>query len=252
LPESWVYKYAKKESERFCNACNKIIVPTNEMKKMLKNYKINKEIITIPSGINIYSPSNDEVATFKNKYMNNEYLNCLFIGRDGKEKNIDFLIDAFQIIKQNKTNVHLTIIGDGPERKNIEQKIKKLGLKDSVTLTGYLNKKEVFSAYKAADIMLFPSKTETQGLTAVESIMCGTPVIGINEMGIKNVIEHEISGLLTKDDLTEYVAATLDVLNNSEKRARLSTNAKEVGNKFSHTETGKKLEDILIEVTQNN
>ena len=121
LPESWVYKYAKKESERFCNLCDKIIVPTNEMKEQLSKYDINKELITIPSGINVYTPTDLEIETFKSTYMKTNALNCLFVGRVGLEKNVYFLIEAFSKIIQKEKNVHLTIIGDGPERKTVEK-----------------------------------------------------------------------------------------------------------------------------------
>ena len=151
------------------------------MKALLETYKINKELITIPSGIKEYKPTNNEIQKFKLEFMNPQTKNAIFVGRIGKEKNINFLIDAFKKIASNVRSIHLTIIGDGPERKKVEQKIKELDLDDMVTLTGYLNKKDVFKAYHAADIMLFPSITETQGLT-VESIIAGTPVIGINKM----------------------------------------------------------------------
>ncbi|RAP24110.1 hypothetical protein DID73_01715 [Candidatus Marinamargulisbacteria bacterium SCGC AG-343-K17] len=248
LPEAWVYKYAKKESERFCNLCDKIIVPTNEMKEQLSNYKINKEMVTIPSGINVYQPTKEEIDSFKVKYMNTKTLNCLFVGRVGLEKNIHFLIDAFQQIIQAVPNIHLTIIGDGPERKAVEKKVEQLGLAQNITFTGYLEKKDVFCAYNVADLMLFPSKTETQGLTAVESIMCGTPVIGLNEMGIKNVITNNISGILTKESSREYADAAITILNDDKKRQRLSETAKKNGEKYSYLSTGKKLESLYQDI----
>ena len=90
LPESWVYKYAKKESERFCNLCDKIIVPTNEMKEQLSKYDINKELITIPSGINVYTPTDLEIETFKSTYMKTNALNCLFVGQVGLKRMFTF------------------------------------------------------------------------------------------------------------------------------------------------------------------
>ena len=242
LPESWVYKYAKKESERFCNSCDKIIVPTNEMSELLQEYKIKKELITIPSGINRYLPNDEEIKNFKLKYMNPKTLNCLFVGRVGIEKNVHFLLEAFQKIHEHNSAIHLTIIGDGPERKKIEKKTGKMGLNKHITFTGYLNKKDVFCAYHAADLMLFPSKTETQGLTAVESIMCGTPVIGLNKMGIKNVIQNGESGILTEENVEDYATAATDLLSNTQKRENLSKKAKEAGKEYSYLSTGKKLE----------
>ena len=246
LPEKWVGQYAKKESERFCNACDNVIVPTNEIKQLLDSYNIKHQLITLPSGINPYQPSIDEVQVFKNTYMNQTKTNCLFVGRVGVEKNVYFLIESFHLILQSNPNVHLTIIGDGPERQHIEKKVKGFGLLDAVTFTGYLQKDDVFKAYHAADLMLFPSKTETQGLTAVESMMCGTPVIGLNYMGIKDVVNHLVTGILTEEDVVKYSEAALDLIQNSDKRNAFALASKDVGNRYSYIETGKQLESIYL------
>jgi 1,2-diacylglycerol 3-alpha-glucosyltransferase len=251
LPESWVYKYAKKESEKFCNQCDKIIVPTDEMRDQLSKYDIKKELITIPSGINVYEPSNQEVVSFRKAFMRESKLNCLFVGRIGLEKNIYFLIRAFSEIIRNVQNCHLTLIGDGPERATVEKKVASMGLSNNVTFTGYLDKKQVFSAYHAADLMLFPSKTETQGLTAVESIMCGTPVIGLNEMGVKNVVDNNASGILTNESVSEYASAAIELLQNETLRKQMSRQAALLGQKYSYLSTNKKLEDLYKEVMTN-
>ena len=115
-----------------------------------------------------------------------------------------------------------------------------------------MKKNEVFSAYYAADLMLFPSKTETQGLTAVESIMCGTPVIGLNQMGIKNVIENGESGLLTNENIDEFSTAALSLINNTEKRKQMSIQSKNRGKVYSYESIGKKLEKIYEQLVKTN
>lgn len=245
LPKKWMYKYAKKESERFCNQCDLIIVPTNEMKEQIQSYDIKKDVTILPSGISVLPEKNLSVSTFKTTYFKDNLINALFVGRVGKEKNIYFLIDAFKKVLIKYKNIQLTIIGDGPERENLQRKINASKmLRDNVKFTGYLEKKDVFAAYYAADVMLFPSKSETQGLTAVESIMCGTPVIGINEMGVKNVIKSDVSGILTNDNSNEYVAAIFRYLESKDFQNNLSKNAIIEGKKYSYLKTTKALEDI--------
>lgn len=251
LPERWVHKYAKKESERFCNACNKIIVPSHEMKSMLSSYQIDTELSIIPSGINCHTPTQNEITQFKKRYMQNNKINCIFVGRVGKEKNIHFLIDAFEKILTKEKNVHLTIIGDGPEKKGIQQKSKTLEITEHVSFTGYLTKENVFQAYHAADLMLFPSTTETQGLTVVESIMCGTPVIGINKMGVKNVIKQNESGILTEENVDEFANAALSLIKNDKLRLDYASKAIQLGKAYSYTTTGKALENLYKEFVKS-
>ena len=245
LPKKWMYKYAKKESERFCNQCDLIIVPTNEMKHQVKSYDIKKDITILPSGIRVLPENDLNISGFKSKFFKENAINAIFVGRVGKEKNIYFLIDAFKKVISQYKNIQLTIIGDGPERENLQKKINRSKrLRGNIKFTGYLEKIDVFSAYYAADVMLFPSKSETQGLTAVESIMCGTPVIGLNEMGVKNVIQSDVSGILTNDNLSEYVDAILNYISSTGLQKNLSKNAKKEGEKYSYLKTTKTLEDI--------
>ena len=144
LPEKWVYKFAKKESERLCNQCELIIVPSEEMKLQLQHYNINTPLEIIPTGINKVDINENEINLFKEKYHIKDEPYCIFIGRLGFEKNIYFLIDAFEEIKKSIDHLNLLIIGDGPEKNKLIKIINNKQLNQHITLTGYLNKKDVF------------------------------------------------------------------------------------------------------------
>ena len=252
LPEKWVYKYAKKETERLCNQCKLIIVPTEEMRDTLGKYDIKPPYTIIPSGIKMETVSDIEIDAFKQKYQlkNQEY--CLFVGRIGHEKNIFFLIEAFETLIKEKPDLNLLIIGDGPERKNIEKECERKGLSNSVIFTGYLNKKEVFTSYKIAKLMLFPSKTETQGLTVVESLLCGTPVIGINKLGVKNVIGNNMGGITTTESIKDYTAACLKLLNDESLYKEYVQKAIKRGKEFSIEKSGKLMVESYKTVLNNH
>ena len=248
LPEKWVYKYAKRESERFCNECTQIIVPSNEMNERLSAYNIKPPIHVIPSGIHPIKPTATEISNFKKKYTINSDPYCVFIGRIGYEKNIYFLIDAFELLLKKMPRLNLLIIGDGPEYTNLNEIIHQKELSKNIKLTGYLNKTDVFCALNVSKLMLFPSKTETQGLTVVESILTGTPVIGLNEMGVKNVIGNNAGGILTKETLTDYCDAALSLLENQRLYDEFSKKAIERGKEFTIEKSGKQLEDLFLQI----
>ena len=129
-----------------------------------------------------------------------------------------------------------------------KKKVNQSGLGDKVTFTGYMQKQDVFAAYHAADVMLFPSKTETQGLTAVESIICGTPVVGLNEMGVKDVIKNNASGILTSVDVKEYANATIALLKDEKRLKSMSDQAVKLGQDYSYLKTNIKLEALYKSV----
>jgi 1,2-diacylglycerol 3-alpha-glucosyltransferase len=242
LPESWVYKYAKKESERFCNQCQLIISPSEEMREQLEKFNITTRIITLASGINKYIPTESECQNLKDRYTLKDKKTCCFVGRISQEKNVVFLVNAFKKINQNVPESHLMLVGDGPETKNIKTLIKELDLDQHITLTGYLPKEEVFTALTIADVMLFPSKTETQGLTVVESLQCGTPVVGLNYMGVKEVLQNEQGGVLTEESTEAYAKAAIELLTNASKVTALSKAAIIRGEDFSSYTINQKLE----------
>lgn len=211
LPNAWVTAYAKRQSERFCNQCDMIIVPSDDMNTQLSTYKIQTSIRVIPSGVSQIVPSTSDIEALKHQYCLDTY--CIFIGRLGFEKNIAFLMAAFEHIRRHVPSLKLLIIGDGPERNFMKKDAQNRQIEDAVIFTGYQSKKIVFTALHGAKLMLFPSKTETQGLTVVESLMTGTPVIGLNQMGVRQVLEHNQGGIITDDDLDAYVDATVSLLN---------------------------------------
>ncbi len=243
LPEKWMNKYAKKETEKICNQCKLIIVPTEEMRNELKKYNINSPSVIIPSGIKNEKISEKDIKDFKTKNKLKDEIYCLFVGRIGHEKNIYFLLNAFEKIQQQIPNINLLIIGDGPERKNLEKEVSNKNLNDNVIFTGYLDKKDVFTGYQIAKLMLFPSKTETQGLTVVESLLSGTPVIGLNQLGVKNVIGDNLGGIVTKESIEEYTDACLSLLNDKIKYEEYVEKAIKRGKEFSVNKSGKLLID---------
>ena len=206
------------------------------------SFNITTRIITLASGINKYIPTESECQNLKDRYALKDKKICCFVGRISQEKNVAFLVNAFKKINQNVPESHLMLVGDGPETKNIKTLIKELDLDQHITLTGYLPKEEVFTALTIADVMLFPSKTETQGLTVVESLQCGTPVVGLNYMGVKEVLQNEQGGVLTEESTEAYAKAVIELLTSANKVTALSKAAILRGEDFSSHTINQKLE----------
>ena len=98
--------------------------------------------------------------------------------------------------------------------------------------------------------MLFPSKTETQGLTVVESLLCGTPVIGLNELGVKNVIGENYGGITTNESIDEFTTASLSLLNDAKLYEEYVKKAIKRGTEYSIEKSGQLLIDSYKNVLQ--
>jgi glycosyltransferase involved in cell wall biosynthesis len=148
-----------------------------------------------------------------------------FIGRLSLEKGINFLLDAAAKIKETGSFC-LHIVGDGPNRAEIEQKIKFFGLEELVNLHGYLQNPE--KIYQILDILVLPSLTEGIPLTLLEAMSFGIPVIASDVGGIPEIIEDNKSGLLVKpgsvDDLINKITL---LIKEPPLRTKLANGAKE-------------------------
>jgi glycosyltransferase involved in cell wall biosynthesis len=141
----------------------------------------------------------------------------LYVGRLAAEKGLEYLLDAFALAspKLNPTP-RLFIVGSGPLRDGLECQIQRLGLTQYVTFTGNLPSEQLPQWYRAADITVIPSLLEWFGAVAVESLACGTPIVGTDAGGIMDIVDEFECGLLVKPRdakaLAEVIIKAFDVL----------------------------------------
>lgn len=223
----WV---AKKISRDYCNKSRLVVTPSQAIKKELQNYGVKTKIEVIPTGIDITMKEKGEAEAARVRYgIPPEVPILLYAGRLGKEKNIDFLLRAFRKVGQKNDKAMFVIAGDGPFRKNLEWLAKVLHIEKKVLFTGYLNREDLSSLYKAATLFVFASVTETQGLVIVEAMDMGTPVVAVNAMGISDVIEGDKGGLASALDVHDFAEKVLQMLGNKEFYQKKSAEALKIG-----------------------
>jgi 1,2-diacylglycerol 3-alpha-glucosyltransferase len=204
-------------SRNFCNRCQHVIVPSNQMKDKLKEYDVAVPMTVIPTGVDMHKTDIGDPNEFRKRFgLANDDKVCIFVGRLGKEKNVYFLIDVFEQVLAKEPKAKLLILGDGPERQGMTDYAFKKGFGEKLIFTGYLTRPEVFTAYGASDVITFPSKTETQGLCLLEGLSAGTPAVCINAMGVKDILGDNKGGFLVYDDLDTYAATVVKLLKDSD------------------------------------
>ena len=181
-----------------------LIVPTKKTYDLFKEkYKYDRNVHIIPTGIEVerFYKDNidfDKVKKLKKQYgINKDDFVILFVGRIAKEKSIDFLIDNHaSLVKKNK-NCKLLIVGGGPDLELLKKKAKKLG--DNVIFTGKVPWDEVPYYYHLSNCFATASHTETQGLTVIEAMSAGIPVVCLDDESFNTVVIEGICGYLFKD-----------------------------------------------------
>ena len=164
---------------------------------------------------------------------------------------MDFLFNAFKKLTETFEDIGLFIAGDGPERDNLETFCIENNIEDRVVFSGYIAHKDVFTAYASCDLIVFPSKSETQGLSLLEGLSFGKPAVCINAMGVSDILANDKGGFLTKDNLSDYIAHVALLLKDRAVYKQKSTEALELVNSFSAPYLAEKLEKVYEDVLKN-
>lgn len=181
-------------------------------------YRIPQRKITVlPNSVKNYKELVSKIPVDKNK--------LLYVGRLHPSKGIDVLIHAFAKLVNTYPRLHLDIVGQGPSLDELVQLTKFLRIADKVLFFGEKNKNEVLTAYKASYCTVIPSHSEAFGYTVIEAMSVGTCVIGANNTGIKEIINHEDTGLLFKTGNSNDLALQIErLIVDDNLRNRLSQN----------------------------
>ena len=168
----------------------------------------------------------------------------LYLGRISFEKNVSFLIEAVIKIMMKIPNIVLLIVGDGPGKEEMEQIVRLRNLENTIIFTGYIDRKMTKNVYAFADVFVFASKSETQGLVIIESMLCGTPVVAIGEMGIIDVMNKNRGGFMVKDDLNAFSQKTICLLEDNDLYEKKSREALDYSDEFTIDKSAAKMEKI--------
>jgi 1,2-diacylglycerol 3-alpha-glucosyltransferase len=212
-------------SRNFCNRASRVLTPSTAIKHILESYGVNRQITVLPTGIDVGFFENLHKGWARKKYgISNDAPVVLFAGRLAREKNIDFLLRAYKEVATAMPASRFLIVSGGPDEARLRGISDDLGLSSNVIFCGYLPREELAKCYADADVFMFASKTETQGLVLMESLAAGTPVVAVNAMGVTDFIKDGYNGILLNENESEFTAAVLALLSNPEERARLVAN----------------------------
>lgn len=232
-------------SALFGNTCDEVIAPTEKVKDELLKYGVKKPIHVIPSGIYVEKFGKQrrgflrELLTIpkRDKIV-------LTVSRLGREKSVDFLIKVFAHIYKNQPDVHLVCVGDGPDRDSVEKLIEKLGVGDRVHLTGPIEHQHMPRVYADAEVFIFASQTETQGMVVLEAMASRLPVVVVHDKAYKEVVEDGVNGYIVKKNEKLFAEKVLGLLAYKEMRVELGKNGRKTAENYSVHYTARALEHV--------
>jgi glycosyltransferase involved in cell wall biosynthesis len=191
----------------FVEQCDLVLAPTQTMADYLEPFDLQTTMEVVPTGLSAKAfDEKPQAADIRKKYLpkDKRYLFCT-VSRMAKEKNIDFMLRALAIAKEQIGNIfRVLMIGDGPERKALEALAAKLGLTENVSFIGAVPNDEISAYHQACDLFLFSSQSETQGIVLLEAFAASLPAIAIDATGTGDLIASGENGMLTAADEQDW------------------------------------------------
>jgi len=208
VPQVISISMARRISRWYCNRMDLVIAPTKRMKILLENYKVRERIEVVPTGIKMKKPMKKICNIFCEKYPQiKKGINLLYMGRLEKEKNIDFLFYALKRLLKTNKDIKLIMAGGGYDELRLKDLARVMGLEKHVLFLGTYTDLQRPNILSLADIFVFSSVTETQGLVILEALSAGVPVVAVKRMGVAEVMEGNKGGMLTELSVDKFTEA---------------------------------------------
>lgn len=220
VPKKLMRLVAQRFSRHQGNSLDGMVVPSHPMLHVLKNYGITTTTEVIPTGIEPESFVPGDRTAFRQKYgIAQERPVLLFLGRVAFEKNIGFLLKVLAEVRREIPDVLFVIAGEGPALKSLQHDVHDMGLTENVMFIGYLDRHtELNSCYRCADIFIFSSRTETQGLVLLEAMAQGVPVVSTAELGTRDVLKEGLGVWIANEELSDFSGKVVKMLGDADAR----------------------------------
>jgi 1,2-diacylglycerol 3-alpha-glucosyltransferase len=205
----------------FCNCCDLVLIPTEPIRKYMVENGVNTRTEAMPTGIDFTRfehISKSRLRKRTKQHQLDRFSSVLFYaGRISREKNLSLVIRALKRLKDQARNPCLLIAGKGPAQRALEREAVKLGIDNRVLWLGFVDQKELPEYYYLADLFVFPSNSDTQGIVLYEARAAGLPIVALDSMASRAIIKDGESGLFAKDDARDFAKKVAEVLDHHEK-----------------------------------
>ncbi|SDN37012.1 glycosyltransferase [Acetanaerobacterium elongatum] len=179
---------------------NAITGPSVKIQDYFQSHGVKKPVNIIPNTIEIekFDPNNfseEQKKELKQRYnIPDDQMIAIFVGRIGKEKSVDVLLEYWAQTIKPEDGIHLLIVGGGPDSEPLQELAKTLNLDSMVTFTGPVPHEEVASYYAISDVFVTASLSEVYSMTILESMASGLPVLQRFDELISNQIQAGKNG----------------------------------------------------------
>jgi 1,2-diacylglycerol 3-alpha-glucosyltransferase len=229
LRRALVEAAALRLSRRFATRADAVIAPSALIRDQLRARGVTVPIAVVPTGVDLvrFRPTGRAAARRALGLPPSDPL-VLYVGRLDREKSVDRVLLAFDRLAGTLGRAHLWLVGQGKEAEALCRMTTRLAAGDRVHFAGVRAHEGLAAWYQAADLFLFASETETQGLVLAEAAACALPAVAVAAPGCDEVVRDGETGILTKADPAALAEAAIGLLLDADRRAAMGARARQV------------------------
>ncbi|HSN70231.1 MAG TPA: glycosyltransferase [Steroidobacteraceae bacterium] len=254
LPRRLMRFLARRFTVSQCRSLDALVVPSRAMQAALAEYGVTTEMAVIPTGLDMRRFAGGDGARFRAALgISAERPVLVHVGRIAHEKNVDFLLRMLVRLRPRIPEVQMVIAGEGPALAHCRALADSLGLAENVRFVGYLDRgSTLLDCYRAGDLFVFASRTETQGLVLLESMALGTPVVATAHMGTCDILEPQRGSVIAPDDEQGFADTVGNLLLDGDRRRALATDAPAYAATWSAGAMAARLVELYQEVCERH
>lgn len=230
IPSVWAAKWAINNAVKYANIADQVIVPTKSVKKIIVDWGVkNENIVAIPTGVDeVFLQESDREGVRKNLRIGSDEIVLLLLCRLTAEKNVQFLMSAVIKVLKKNSQIKFILAGDGHELPILKNMITLAQLEKQVIFQGIVDRITTKNLYSAADVFVYASISETQGMILTEAMTMGLPIVAVSATGAKDIIGNHVTGLLVEENEDAFASAVLKLVRDQNLRKTFSENAKKI------------------------
>jgi glycosyltransferase involved in cell wall biosynthesis len=235
LPRCLMKAAARHFTREQCNRLDALIVPSRAMQAVLGNYGVRIPATVIPTGLEPQNYGSYSKHSFREQHgIPPGRPVMIHVGRVAHEKNIPFLLDVLNEVRDVIPAALLVIAGEGPARRSLRRKVAETELGDNTLFIDYLPRgPALWECYRSGDVFVFASATETQGLVLLEAMALGVPVVSTAYLGTQDILAADRGALVSDGTLSDFTEKVCTVLGRTGLRERLGQEARDYALEWS-------------------
>jgi glycosyltransferase involved in cell wall biosynthesis len=253
LPRALGRVLARRFTRSQCGQLDAIVVPSEPMRQLLLDYGISTRTQVIPTGLSADRYVLGDGARFRASYgIPADRPLLLYVGRVAHEKNIEFLLHSFVALRRARPDAMLAIAGEGPARVHLQSLAVQLGIASQMHFIGYLDRERgLADCYAGADVFVFASRTETQGLVLLEALAQGRPVVSTAILGTASILQPGCGARVAPEKPDAFAQTVVDILDDPQRAAKLSAQGRQYAQSWASANMAWRMAELYRELKQS-